>query len=170
MNRKEWYGVQSMGFRWTGSIWILSVELTGMWPWPSDLTSINFSFLICKLGIVIELYRVEVRIKHKMLCIVPGGVNIHCNCSYITFIFFYLGLYSLCWLIMFLIMIWLIMWLINYVFNVFNGNDRIFLVTRFSIVLINSGRQFIYQYIFLNKVFIMFLPEFVTSEQSMRIK
>lgn len=139
MSRKARFGAQSMGFRWTGSVWILSVELTGMWPWPSDLTSINCSFLICKLGIIIELYRVEVRIKHKMLCIVPGGVNIHCNCYYITFIFFYLGLYSLCWLIMFLIMIW--NYVVDYVFKVFSGNDGIFLVTRFSINSVNNFRE-----------------------------
>lgn len=143
MNRKEWYGAQSMGFRWTGSVWILSVELTGMWPWPNDLTSINISFLICKLGIIIELYRAEVRIKHKMLCIVPGGVNIHCSCYYITFIFF------LPWIIQFVLInsvfnYDLVNYVVDYVFNVLNGNDRIFLVTRFSIVLINSQRQTAY--------------------------
>lgn len=83
------------------------------------------------------------RIKHKMLCIVPGGVNIHCNCYYITFIFF------LPWIIQFVLInsvfnYDLVNYVVDYVFNVLNGNDRIFLVTRFSIVLINSQRQTAY--------------------------
>lgn len=38
----------------------------------------------------------------------------------------------------------LVNYVVDYVFNVLNGNDRIFLVTRFSIVLINSQRQTVY--------------------------
>lgn len=57
--------------------------------------------------------RVKTDKLHKMLCTVSGGVNIYCNCYYITFIFFFcLGLYNLT--------------VVDYhVFNIFSGKDRI---------------------------------------------